>query len=129
MEKKLSNIAIVSTKKELEQALARKTQKIVITDSNIASSVKTVKTASQAGLVAAIAAAGIAATNFWNPIGWTAGLVGAASGGAIITALIVLGLGATLIWAIYNEYDIKAGGKLTLPDGTVVEGEMVLQKR
>ncbi len=124
----MSSIAIVNTKKELEQALARKTQKIVITDSDIASNVKIVKTASQAGLVAAIAAAGIAATNFWNPIGWTAGLVGVVSGGTIIAALVVLGLGATLIWAIYNEYDIKAGGKITLPDGTVVQGEMVLQK-
>ena len=125
----MPSIAVVNTKNELEQALARKTKKIVITDSDIASNVKIVKTASQAGLLAAIAAAGIAATNFWNPIGWTAGLVGVVSGGTIIAALVVLGLGATLILAIYNEYDIKAGGKITLPDGTVVQGEMVLQKK
>ena len=125
----MASIAVVATKKELEQALARKTQKIVITDADIASNVKIVKAASQAGLVGTIAAAGVAVTNFWNPIGWTAGLAGAVSGGTIITALVVLGLSATLIWAIYNEYDIKAGGKVTLPDGTVVQGEMVLQKK
>ena len=125
----MEKVVVVNTKKELEKALEEKARKIVITNAGIASNVKIVKTASQAGLVAAIAAAGVAATNFWNPIGWTAGFVGAVSGGTTITALVVLGLGATLIWAIYNEYDIKAGGKVTLSDGTVIQGEMVLQKK
>lgn len=125
----MSDFAIVSSKEELEKALAQKVQQIIITDADIASNVKTVKTASKAALVVAVAAAGVAATNFWNPIGLTAGLVGAVSSGTIITALVVLGLGATLIWAIYNDYEVKAGGKVTLPDGTAVQGELVLQKK
>jgi hypothetical protein len=43
-------------------------------------------------------------------------------------AIIELGLGATLICAIYNNYSIKAKGKVTMPDGTVVEGDVVLEK-
>lgn len=124
----MSSYAVVSSKSELERALERKVDSIVITDSDLAGRVRTVKTASRAALVAAIAAVGVAAVNFWNPIGWGVGFVGLTTGSTIVIALAVLGLGATLIWALYNDYNITAGGKVTLPDGTVVEGELVLKK-
>jgi hypothetical protein len=125
----MSSYAVVSNKAELEKALEKGVQEIVITDIGVARNIKIVKATSRAGLAVAIGSALVAAVNFWNPIGWTVGAVEAVSGGAIITALIVLGLGATLIWAIYNKYDVKAGGKVTLPDGTTVEGELILQRK
>ena len=124
----MSSYAVVTNKTELKNALEREVQKIIITNPDLASNVRILKSSSQAALIAALAAAGVAVTNFWNPIGWTVGLVSAVSGGTIIAAIVVLGLGATLIWAIYNNYSIKTGGKLTLPNGTIVEGEIVLEK-
>jgi len=125
----MGRYAIVSTKSELEKALQSEFDQIIVTDSDLASNIKTVKTASYVALVAAIGAIGVASTNFWNPIGWGAGAVGLASSGTIIFAVIALGLGATLIYAIYYNYNIKAGGKITLPDGTIVEAELVLDKK
>ena len=125
----MNGYAIVSTKKELAVALKRQVDTILIANPDLAGNIKIIKSASNVALVAAIAATGVAATNFWNPVGWGAGIVGITTGGTITIALIALGLGATLIWAIYNNYDIKAGGKITLPDGTVIEGEIILEKK
>ncbi|SDY36209.1 hypothetical protein [Nitrosomonas sp. Nm33] len=124
----MSNYAIVSTKQELEKALERKIDMIIVTDPELARNIKNVKYASRAALTTAIAAIGVAATNFWNPVGWSAGFVGAVAGGSTIAAIVALGLGASLIWGIYNDYNIKAKGKITMPYGTEVEGEIILEK-
>ena len=65
----MSNYAVVSNKQELEQALERKVDKIIVIDSDLARNIRTVKLASKAALTAAIAGIGVAATNFWNPVG------------------------------------------------------------
>jgi predicted phage tail protein len=122
------NYAVVSTKKELEQALERKVDKIIVTDPDLARNIRTVKSASKVALTAAIGAVTVAATNFWNPVGLGAGLFGAVASGSIITAIILLGLGMALVWVIYNEYKIVVKGKVKMPDGTVIEGEIVLEK-
>lgn len=124
----MRNYAVVSTKKELEQALDRKVDKIIVTDADLARNIKNVKLASKAALTAAIAGIGVAATNFWNPVGWSAGLVGAVAGGSTMVAIVALGLGVALVWVIYNDYSIKAKGKVKMPDGTEVEGEIILEK-
>lgn len=120
--------AVVSTKKELDQALVRKADKIIVTDKNLARNIKSIKLASRAALTTAIAGMVVAATNFWNPVGWGAGLVGAVTSGTIITAIVALGLGAALVWVIYNDYTIKAKGKVKMLDGTEIEGEVILEK-
>lgn len=122
------NYAVVSTKKELEQALERKVDKIIVTDPDLARNIRTVKSASKVALTAAIGAVTVAATNFWNPVGLGAGLFGAVASGSIITAIILLGLGIALVWVIYNEYKIVVKGKVKMPDGTEIEGEIVLEK-
>lgn len=122
------NYAVVSTKKELEQALERKVDKIIVTDPDLARNIRTVKSASKVALTAAIGAVTVAATNFWNPVGLGAGLFGAVASGSIITAIILLGLGMALVWVIYNEYKIVVKGKVKMPDGTEIEGEIVLEK-
>lgn len=124
----MSNYAIVSTKKELEQALERKADKIIVTDPDLARNIRAVKFASKAALTAAIAGIAVATTNFWNPVGWSAGLVGAAAGGSSMIAIFALGLGAALVWVIYNDYNIKVKGKVKMPDGTEIEGELILEK-
>lgn len=124
----MSNYAVVSTKNELEQALERKADKIIVTDPDLARNIRTVKFASKAALTAAIAGITIAATNFWNPVGWGAGVVGAVAGGSTMVAIVALGLGAALVFVIYNDYNIKAKGKVKMPDGTEVEGEIILEK-
>lgn len=124
----MSNYAVVSTKKELEQALERRVEKIIITDPDLARNIQSVKFASKAALTAAIAGIAVAATNFWNPVGWGAGFVGAIAGGSTMVAIIALGLGAALVWVIYNDYDIKAKGKVKMQDGTEIEGELILEK-
>ena len=124
----MNNYAVVSTKKELEQALERKVDRIIVTNPDLARNIRTVKFASKAALTTAVAGLAVAATNFWNPIGWGAGIVGAVAGGTTMFAVVALGIGAALIWVIYNNYDIKAKAKVKLPDGTEIEGELILEK-
>ena len=78
--------------------------------------------------MAAIGGVGVGATNFWNPIGWGAGAVGLVAGGSTLIAIVALGVGATLIYAIYNGYSIKGKTKVTTPDGTVYEAEVVMER-
>lgn len=124
----MDDYAVVSTKGELKRAVERETRQIIITNPDLASNIRTVKTASKAALVTAIGAAGVAATNFWNPVGWGAGAVGLVAGGSTLTAIIALGVGATLIYAIYNGYSIKGTTKVKTPDGTEYEAELVMEK-
>jgi hypothetical protein len=123
------NAVFVSTKKELKSALEKKVEKIVITDRELAKNIKTIKSASNAALVTAVAATAVVATNFWNPIGWSVGLVGLTTGGVIAAAIIALSIGGVLVWVIYSEYDMKFGVKANFPDGTSAEVEMILEKK
>jgi hypothetical protein len=124
----MKDYAVVNTKAELKHALEEKVQKIIVTNSDLASNIRTVKTASNIALAAAVGGMGVAAVNFWNPIGWGAGAVGIIAGGSTLTAIVALGVGATLIYAIYNGYSIKGKGKVKTLDGTEYEAEIVLEK-
>lgn len=125
----MKSYAIVSSKAELKKALERKVEEIVIIDSSLAKNIRIVKYSSRFAIVAATAGAGVAATNFWNPVGLSAGVAAFAVGGSTLTAIVVLGVGAVLIFALYNDYDVKAKGKVKLPDGTEVDGELILSKK
>lgn len=99
----MKSYAIVSTKGELKQALDRKADKIIVIDPDLAANIKNIKFVSRACLVAAIGAGGVAATNFWNPVGLSAAFVGAAAGGSTMVAIVTLGIGAALVWVTYND--------------------------
>lgn len=107
---------VVTTKAQLKAALEAKTDEIIIQNPTLAKHVRLVKAASRGALLAAIASAGIAVTNAWNPLGWGAGVVGVVSGGTLITALVMLGLGAALVWIIYNDYSIETGAAYEFTD-------------
>lgn len=124
----MKNYAIVSSKEELKQALQRNVEEIVVINSSLAKNIKIVKYSSRAAMVAATVGAGVAATNFWNPVGLTAGVAAFAVGGSSLTAIVVLGVGSVLIFALYNNYDIEVKGKVKMPDGSEVEGELVLRR-
>jgi hypothetical protein len=125
----MSDYAVVTNKEELKRAVENKTRQIIITNSALASNIRTIKTASRAALAIAITAAGVAATNFWNPVGWGAGTVGLVATSSTLTAIIALGVGATFVYAIYNGYSIKGKGRVTTPDGTEYEAEIVMEKK
>lgn len=124
----MTDYVIVNTKAELKSAIERKVQTIVVQDADLASSIRTIKTASRVALGAAIAGAGLAATNFWNQVGWVSGAASVAVGGTLIWVLIALGLSAALVWVIYNDYRIEVKGKVKNPDGSEVEGEIILER-
>lgn len=123
----MNEYAVVYTKGELENAIDEKTKNIIVANEELAKNIRTVKYASKAVLTVAITSAGLAATNFWNPIGLTAGLVGAVSSGTVITAIVAIGVGATFVWAIYNNYSIEVKGKYTTSEGETLEGEIILK--
>ena len=129
----MSDYAIVNTKEELQSAIEQKTRKIIIINPDLASNIKTVKNTSRVALVAVLGAAGAVATNFWNPIGWGAGLAGIAVGGTSLAAMIALGVGAgvsiTLIYALYDGYSIQAKTKVKLSNGVECEAELILEKK
>ena len=123
----MSNTAFVYTKQELERAIDNKVQTIHIMDRKLASSIKTVKSTSKVALTAGLIGTGVATTNFWNPIGWSAAAVTATVSSTIIIAISILG-GAIIIWAIYNNYTIKGKRTVTKPDGTVEETEITMER-
>lgn len=126
----MAEYALVNNKEELKRALKSDTRNIIITDKSLATNVTRIKTASKVALVAVVGGAGVAAASFWNPVGWTAGAVGIAAGGATLTpAIVALSLSASLIFLIYNGYSIKGKGKYTAPDGSVFEAEVILEKK
>ena len=55
--------------------------------------------------------------------------MGIASTGGTIAAIIGIGLAmsATLIWALYNNYNVNISGKFTDKDGSEYEGEIILE--
>jgi len=125
----MPNIKYVSTRKELKAALQEKPDYIVVTDKRLARSISTVKLASRAALAAAIAASGVSATMWWNPVGWGASAVAITTGGALVAAVVflIVILGVCLLWALWKNWKVVAKGKLKLPGGIEVEGEMILQ--
>lgn len=122
----MSDTAFVYTKQELERAIDNKVQTIHIMDKKLASSIKTVMSTSKVVLTAGLVGAGVATTNFWNPIGWGAAAVTATVSSTIIIAIGVLG--AIVIWAIYNNYTISGRRTVTKPDGTVEETEITMER-
>lgn len=124
----MSDYAVVNSKEELKRALKFEINQIIITDSTLASNINIVKATSKVALVVTLGGMGVTTTNFWNPIGWGAGAVSLVASGSTLTAIIALGVGATLIYAIYNGYSIKGKGKVRMPDGIEYEAEMVMEK-
>lgn len=124
-----NEIVIVKTKEELKKAIEDNAGYIIVKDKKLATNIKRVKVASKATLAIAIGSAGVAATNFWNPVGIASGVVGIASTGGTIAAIIGIGLAmsATLIWALYNNYNVNISGKFTDKDGSEYEGEIILE--
>lgn len=141
----MTSTVLVSSKAELKQAINDKVERIVVADPALAKHIRVVKTSSKWVLAAAIAAVlgtGVAATNFWNPAGWaggatagmaTMGLTAAGAAGAldasVIGAIAVLGLSASILYAIYSSYEITGSAKIKMPDGTEVEGELNLVRK
>lgn len=125
----MANIKYVSTREELKAALQDKADYIVVADKRLAHSISAVKTASRAALATAIAAAGVGATMWWNPIGWGASAVAITAGGALVAAVVslIVILGICLLWALWKDWKVIGKGKITLPGGIVVEGEIILQ--
>lgn len=123
----MNNTAFVYTKEELKKAIDNDTQTIHVMSKELAESITTVKNTSKLALGAAIASVGVAATNFWNPVGWGAAALSVTVSSTVLIAIAVIG-GAVLVWAIYNNYTIRAKRKVTKPDGTVEESEMTLER-
>lgn len=124
----MKKIEYVSTREELKRALENKSDYIVITDKSLAKNVSIVKSASYAALAATIAGSGVTATMWWNPVGWVAATTTIAISGTLAVAVIFLIaiLGSVLIYALWKNYKIIGKGKYTLPDGTSIEGEVIL---
>ncbi|SNY58528.1 hypothetical protein SAMN06297280_3428 [Arsukibacterium tuosuense] len=125
----MNDYAVVSNKVELKRAIENKTKQIIVTNADLASNIKTVRAASKATLAIAITAAGVAATNFWNPAGWGAGAVGFVAAGSTVTAIITLGGGAAIVYAIYRDFSITGKCRVTTPDGAEYEAEIVMEKK
>ena len=134
-----ANYRIITTEAELKNAVKEKIQRIIITDKTLAAEVKEIKGCS---IIAIAAAPGGIAAIFWDPARWLElwpwGLVGAAqrvtgwwvdkaSEGAKVDA-IVISLGAAIVWAINLRYRQEQSMKVTLPDGTIVDSELVLER-
>lgn len=119
----------VKTRQELKAAIEVGNVRIVISDPDLGSKVRLVAKASKGALVAAIAAAGLSATMFWNPIGWTATAVGAAASAPLIGAIAFLAavLGVTFIYAINKNYKVTNESTVTMPDGTIIRNATVLE--
>lgn len=125
----MPDIKYVSTREELKTALQAQTDYIVVTDARLARNITIVKTASGAALAAAIASAGIGVTMCWNPLGWAGTALVVTVSGALVVAVVflVVVLGIGLLWALHKNYKVVAKGRVKLPNGIEVEGEIILQ--
>ncbi|QYJ77936.1 hypothetical protein [Shewanella acanthi] len=124
----MSKVTYVSTRNQLKWALKNEDKYIVITEPDLAGNVKVLKYTSRAVILAALSITAIAVTNVWNPIGWGAGFIGIAVVSSTVTVISAIGISAGLIWLIYDSYDIIARGRIELPDGTILEGEVILKR-
>lgn len=123
-------ITTVYKLKELKAALSRD-DVIIIADPKIATSVRIVKAASVPVLTAAVALAGVAATNFWNPIGWGANALVVTTEGALVASVtfLLVSLGVGILWALYYRWDVDATGEVTLPNGAAIKGGLKLKPK
>ena len=147
----MSTTVEVRTKEELKKALEQRVDRIIIMDDGLAKRSKSVKSVKKAVVVAVAAGAGVAALNWWNPLGWgvgaaTAGAVigthalaagaaataGGVSGGVAIAGIIALAYLGTLLLVMYNDYDLEMGGKASggIPEqGVSGAGKFSLKRR
>ena len=125
----MANIRYVRTREELKAALEDRPDYIVITDKALAKHVTRVKESSKVALTAAIVTTGVGATMWWNPLGWGAAAVAVTTTGTLVVAVafLIFVLGAAILWALWKNWKIKARGKVTLPNGVEVEGEIILE--
>ncbi len=114
----VSEPILVSSRAELKQALSQRCGEILITDSKLANQVKVVSYASKAAIAAAVTGAGVATVNAWNPIGWGVAGITAITSGTLISAVAALGIGAVLIWVLWNDYDFSFEGGTEYTDPT-----------
>lgn len=118
----------VSSISELKRAIESNPESIEILDADLARQVKVLKTASGPAIAVLVAAAGAAATMWWNPVGWTSGLamgaVGLTAEGALVTAVafFIASLGVGVLWALFNEWEIDASVEGSASKGTAKAG-------
>lgn len=105
---------------ELKQAIQSNPDSIEILDADLAQKVRILKKASGPALAALIAAGGVTAAMWWNPVGWTVGAVAITAEGALVgaVAFFVAALGVSLLWALFNEWDIDASAEGSAGKGT-----------
>jgi hypothetical protein len=119
---------IVKSSEELKQAMAAKVQTVIIADEKVADGVRKLSLTKKAAVVGAIGAAGFAAINAWNPIGWGVAAGATVTGGSILWAVAIVG-GGTIALAILNGYQIENKTETILPDGTIVRNTLNLRKK
>jgi len=124
----MSNVTVVHTKSELERAIERQDKTIAVKNASLAEDVQTVKSASSGAFVLAVGSAGVFATNFWNPLGWSSGIIGTLSTGSLVTAIVAIGLSTTLLFAIYNDYSIKGRTSIRLAGGNSIDADLVMER-
>lgn len=110
----------VSNKTELKRAIASNPDSIEIVDADLAQKIRILKKASGPALAALIAAGGVTAAMWWNPVGWTVGAVALTAESALVgaVAFFVAALGVSLLWALFNDWDIDASAEGSAEKGT-----------
>lgn len=114
----MSEPVFVSSRVELNRALKQRYAEILITDSKLANQVKVVSYASKSAIGIVLAGSGVVAVSWWNPIGWTAAGVTAITSGSLFAAIAALGIGASLVWVLWNDYDFSFEGGTEYTDPT-----------
>jgi hypothetical protein len=114
----------VSSITELKRAIESNPDSIEILDADLAKKVRILKMASGPAIAALVAAAGVTATMWWNPVGWTSGFamgaVGLTAESALIgaVAFFIASLGVSVLWALFKDWDIDASIEGNAPRGT-----------
>jgi predicted cation transporter len=127
----MANIHYVNSRDKLKKAIENQIEYISIKDQELGKHVSNVKKASKAVIAATMVGSGVACTMWWNPIGWLGGLttvtVGASVAAGITYLIHILGVDSFL--GLYKGYKIIGQRIAKLDDNTVVEGELILQKK
>lgn len=111
----------VSSTSELKAALADRLSRIDITDAVLARKVRLVKSATAPVLAAIVAAAGVGTAMLWNPVGWAALGFAVTAEGALFAAVafLIASMGAALLWALFNDWEIDASAEAKVKDPSV----------
>jgi len=109
-------VRTVRTKDQLDAAIREKADFIVIKDKKLGKRVR--KLLSSKKLVAVVAAGGGAAglASLAVPLTWPIWVV-------------ILAIGAAIVYRLVVDYRVKARGRVTLPGGIEAEGEVILERR